>query len=424
MYLRTPKRYSRGQRRSPFSLRWLWLWVLTPIVIYFGIQIYQNRDVISQPIEQALYNVVDNAQSGLATAGAPTPLPTQDPGERLSRADDNWKNGRIEAAISDYESILDATPNQVQPFYRVTLGLLMEGELPDALETAERTVTADPFSADAWAIRAMALDWNGRYGEAIASALHALELDPNSARAMAFLAEAYLDIGNDNQARDTVERALESDPNSYEAYRVSAMIYQSVDFDYDAAKADYQKAFDLAPNLPQQAIDLSQVTAYNPITPDYDTAIAMLNDVIELNPENSRALYWIGNYYYSGQGDPQQGLDFLSRCVEANPDSIDCQGLLGRVQMALNNNLAAIDALQKAIDLGTTNPRHYLWMGRAQIASGNCPAAVPFLQQSYQMAVGVDDEAAIAAQDNLSECQAAIPGSATEEVTPEAGASS
>ena len=34
MYLKTPKRYTQGQRRSIFSLRWLWLWILTPVVVY------------------------------------------------------------------------------------------------------------------------------------------------------------------------------------------------------------------------------------------------------------------------------------------------------------------------------------------------------------------------------------------------------
>jgi tetratricopeptide (TPR) repeat protein len=421
MYLRTPKRYTRGQRRSPVSLRWLWLWILTPIVVYFGIQIYQNRDIIAPPIQEAISNVVDSAQDSLSTVNAPTPLPTQDPTERLNRADDNWTNGRIEAAISDYQSILASTPNEVQPFYRVTLGLLMEGKLDDALEMAERTVTADPFSADAWSIRAMALDWNGRYGEAIASALRALELNPDSARAMAYLAEAYLDSGNDERARETVERAIEIDPNSYEAYRIRALIYQTVDFDNDAARADFQQAYDLAPNLPQQAIDLSKVLiTVIPDQPDYETPIGILRDVIELNPQNSIALYWLGFYYYSGQGDPQQALDYLSRCTQSNPESIECQGLLGRVQMALNDNASAIEALQRAINLDTPNPRHYLWMGRAHIAMGDCTTAIPFLQKAYEMGTETDEEAATAAADNLAECQAPIPGLiVTEEATPE-----
>jgi tetratricopeptide (TPR) repeat protein len=422
MYLRTPKRYTRGQRRSPISLRWLWLWLLTPAVVLGGMWLYENRSIIAPPIEQAIGDMMDNAGNTLATANAPTPLPTQDPTERLGRANENWQAGRIEAAINDYKAIITSTPNQVQPYYRLTLGLLMEGRLQEALEMAELTVTADPFSADAWAIRSMALDWNNRYGEAIASALRALELDPNNARAMAFLAQAYLDNGNAERAREIVERAIDADPNSYEAYRTRAQIAQYVDYDLVAAKEYFQQAYNLAPNLPQQTIDLAQVIAAEQ---DYETTIGMLRDVVELNPQNSRALYWLGFYYYSGQGDPQQAREFLARCVESNPTSSACQGLLGRVQMALNDNASAIGSLQTAVDLGTTNPRHYLWLGRAHIAMGNCPTAVPFLQQAYEMGMEGDEEAATAAAENLAECQAPVPGlTPTEEVTPEVEANS
>ncbi|MBZ0277494.1 MAG: hypothetical protein K8I60_15215, partial [Anaerolineae bacterium] len=192
MYLKTPKRYRRGysNRRSPLSLRWLWLWILTPLVVYGGIQIYSNLDTIAPPIHQALYNLANSAQSQLATSQAPPPTPTDDPTEALTNADANWSQGRIEAALSDYRHILDARPNDVQTYYRYTLGLTMEGRLTEALDAAERTVTANPFSSDAWALRGMVLDWNNKPGEAAASALRALELDPNNARALAFLAEA------------------------------------------------------------------------------------------------------------------------------------------------------------------------------------------------------------------------------------------
>ncbi|MBZ0288266.1 MAG: tetratricopeptide repeat protein [Anaerolineae bacterium] len=419
MYLRTPKRYTRGQRRSPISLRWLWLWILTPIVAYFGIQLYQNREVIGPPIHDAIYNLVDSAQNQIATAAAPTALPTQDPTERLARADSNWREGRIESALQDYEAAVSGAPNDVTAHYRIAFGMLQEDQLEDALVAAERTITANPFSSDAWAIRAMALDWNGRSDEAIASALHALEIDPQSARAMAFLAEAYFDEQEFDLARETVERALETDPDSFEANRVRGLIAAYVEYDPEAANGYFQTAYDLAPNLPYLAVDLAQS-----MIPDYETAIALLQDTIELNPENARVLFYLGNYYYSGLGNFGQASEYLSRCVQVNPDSMFCQALLGRVQISLEQYSQAAESLQKAIDLGTTTARHFLWMGRAQIALGNCPAAVPFLQKSYELALDQDDgEAVTASAENLAECQSPVPGLAesTPEATVEAG---
>jgi tetratricopeptide (TPR) repeat protein len=416
MDLRTPKRYTRGQKRSPISLRWLWLWILTPIVAYFGIQIYQNLDVVRPPVEDAIYNMVDNAQNSIATAAAPTALPTQDPTERLARANSNWTEGRIESAVQDYQAAVSGAPNDVTAYYRIAFGLLQEGQNTQALDAAEHTVTANPFSADAWAIRAMALDWNARPGEAIASALRALEIDPQSARAMAFLAEAYFDQGQNDLAKETIERALDADPDSFEVNRVRGMIASYVEFDPEAATGYYQKAYDAAPNLPYLALDLAQS-----MVPDYEGAIGILQDVIELNPENANVLYWLGYYYYSGLGNFGQASEYLSRCVQVAPDNELCQALLGRVQLSLEQYSQAAESLQKAIDLGTSSPRHYLWMGRAQIALGNCSAAVPFLQKIYELAQDSGDgEAVTASAENLAECQSPVPG--LSEVTPEATA--
>jgi tetratricopeptide (TPR) repeat protein len=417
MQLRTPKRYRSGNKRSIISLRWLWLWVLTPVVVGLGIQVYQHVDVFGPPIHQAMYNIVASFQNGMATAAAPTPLPTQDPADRLARADDDWKQGRIESALDSYTQVLGAVPNDVEAHYRVTLGLLMEGKLRDALDAAEKTVTANPFSSDAWAIRAMVMDWNERYGESISSALYALELDSKNARAMAFLAEAYLDHGDTDLAKSTIDKALETNPDSFEALRVRGLIAQKADFDAAAAKDYYQQAHDAAPNLPYLAIDLADIYFY--ADNDFDQAISTAGDVVEKNPGNSLALFRLGVYYYSGVGNLTQALDYLSRCVEANPKSIGCNALLGRVQSRLDNNTAAVESLQKAIDLGTTNPRHYLWMGMADIAMGQCQTAIPVLQKGYDLAQGgVDDEALGVIQDKLRECQAPVPGAeATAEAT-------
>ncbi|MCB9452983.1 MAG: tetratricopeptide repeat protein [Anaerolineaceae bacterium] len=404
MHLRTPKRYRRGNKRSPISLRWLWLWILTPIVVYFGIQIYNNLDTIAPPIQQALYNMADSAQSQMATAQAPPPTPTEDPSDAISNADANWSQGRIEAALSDYKRVLDAVPNDVQTYYRYTLGLTMEGRLTDAQAAAEQLVTANPFSSDAWALRAMVLDWSGKPGEAIASALHALELDQNSARAKAFLAEAYYDMGDSEQALDTVNQALELDPQSFEALRVRGLL--SWNTDYLETRQYFSEAYDIAPNMPYLAIDLAQI---NFALQEYDEAIDILRGVVEVNPQNTTALYWLGSYYNAGVGNYAQAAEYLNRCVEADANNINCYYLLGRVQINLEQYAAAAQSLKSAVDQGSSDPRHYLWAGRAQIFNGSCPAAIPYLQKGYDLVTeDTSVEVVQALESDLRDCRAPI----------------
>lgn len=408
MYLRTPKRYRQGQRRSIISLRWLWLWLLTPLIVAAGVYLYNNREGITPQVREVIAGIVDSAQDAMATVTAPTPLPTADPSQRQAQADAAWVRGNIEDAVSLYEEISPALPNDVNLHYRIALGLIMDGRLREALAAAENAVTADPYSPDAWAIRAMALNWNERNGEAIASALHAISLagqdNPRArARAEAFLAEAYLDAGQYDRALSTVERALETDPNSFEAYRVRARHKQEVQFLFDAALADYQTAYDLAPNLSYLAVDLALIHIN---LGDSDTGLGILRDLIELNPRNTRALFWLGALYLNTVGSPEQASDYLTRCVELDPESINCHYTLGRAQHRLQNYASAYESFRTAVDLGTTNPRHYWWAGRAQVLLGNCPAAVPYFRTGYGMAREGGDEALIADfEDQMRSCQ-------------------
>ena len=417
MYLKTPKRYSKNQqRRSPISLRWLWLWILTPIVIVVGVQLYKRRAEFAPPLQQAITSVIESVQSGVSTVVAPTATATENPTAKLNSAENDWREGRIEAAVTSYSVIVSALPNDVTVHNRLAFGLMMEGRDQEALAASESAVTANPFSSDAWAFRALALDRNDRAGDAIASALRALELDGNNARAMAFLAQAYYTNGDFDLAKSTSDRAIQVDAGSYEVLNVRGVIAQSVEFDRDAAKKYYQQAYDIAPKIPYLAVDLANILYTLGVSSgdaatlnkNMDDAISILSDVIEVNPKNGLALFALGTLYFRGQGNFSQAAEMLNRCVDANPDSINCNAYLGRVQSSLDDNESAIRHLQKAIDLGSQFPYYFFWLGRSQKSLGLCTQALPNLRQGRELAVKDDiGDVVSAADDLIRECEAA-----------------
>jgi len=185
-----------------FSVRWLWLWILTPIIAVGGWMVYQQRDQFGPPVREAISNAFDNARGGISTITAPTPLPTTNPADHIVRGDNAWTQGAIEQALDEYKAAVSGAPNDERVHSRYTYGLIIEGNYADALSAAEDTVTANPFSADAWAIRALALERNTKYPEAVASALQALSIDPKNVDALAFMSQAYLDAGQPATAEE------------------------------------------------------------------------------------------------------------------------------------------------------------------------------------------------------------------------------
>ncbi len=381
MYLRTPKRYTRkGQRRSLPPFRRLFLWLVLLVLIVAGVGLYYNLDLLRPLVDDA----VNSLESARATAVAPTATPLPDASTTIARADEAWERGAITEAVRLYRSILPAVPNRVEVFDRVTVGLITDGQFEAALDSGERAVNADPFSSDAWTVYAWALDWNGQPEEAIVYGLHALELNPDNYRTMAVLSEAYLSAGQVERAREAADNALELNPQGWEGFRARALVTREGDFNFTAAREDFATAYSLAPNMSLLAVDLAITEgAYlgNP-----NTAIAILQEVVDLSPENTTALYWLGVFYFRDLGDPNQATRYLSTCVDVNPESVLCHYYLGRVQYADGLLVDASTNLDRAIELGSTDPRHYYWAGDVRISLGDCAGAIPLLQRGYELA--------------------------------------
>ncbi len=395
MYVKTPRRYSgRGRKHNLISCRRIAIWVMVPVLLFLFIGIYENRQLFIPQISDAMETVVGDAGERLNEINAPAPTPTRDPTNDLQRAEDSWRRGSIEDAVNIYSRAIDSVPNDLNVHYRYTLGLIMQGKLNDAVEAAENAVTADPFSADAWAIRSMALNRVGRNGEAIASAQRALEIATRAAaetdealamsraRAQAFLAEAYLNVGQGERARTTVDLALESYPDSFEAYQIRGRVQQEVIFDPAAALNDYRTAYEIAPNMIYLAIWVARMEQNS------QTAVDIYQDIIDQNPTNAQVLFALGDYYLRVEGNPTEAASYMNRCVEAVPDNAECHYLLGRAYFADEQFLSAQESLQMAIDLNATarNGAYYWWYANTSRALGQCPQALIYLQNGYQIA--------------------------------------
>ncbi len=367
--------------------------VMMLFFIAVGIGIYENADMFRPYIDQMASTAVSGVQNQSMTMAAPPPTATKDPASDLVSASNFWERGAVSEALRLYLPILDSVPNDVAIHYRVTLGLITQGDLERAIELAERTVTANPFSSDAWAIRAWAYDWTGDYGTAIASALHARQLNPENARAVAFLAEAYFAAGQTQRALTLAEDAINLDPDSFEAYRARAFINWYGLFDSVTALRDFRTAYDIAlVTNPAAAgliaVDIAGIEIGNQ---NVQGALQVLNGVLEVNPENTLALYWTGYVYLRQVGDPAQANSYLLRCVDLDAENIDCYYMLGRSQMSLEQTATAAESFARTIDLGSQVARHYWWAGNAQIALGNCTSALEYLRPGYDLVLDDGD---------------------------------
>lgn len=393
MYIR-PRRPT--SRRRGFSIRRLLVWLLAPILIVAAAGIFYMRDEVRVMIAPIFDNFAQQAADTVATIGAPTPQPTQDPSSNRRLAEAAWENGQFQEAVRLYEAILPALPNDVTAHYYYTLGLIMQGRTDDAVKAAENTVTANPFSSDAWAIRAMALNREERLTDSIVSAMRAIELNPESARARAYLAESFADLGRSARAEQEIARALALNPDSYEAHYASGMYQWDVAYDFAAARIELEEAYTLSNGATHIGLRLGELLlspTFN-VSPEAEAAaLGILTDILDRNPENAAVLYRLGVYAWRTQGDSERGETYLRRCVAAVPTNQYCNYELGRTLYNIQQLDEARQAFARAIEVGSLNPYHYWWAGRSQMeSSGDCTAAMRYFQPGYQI---LQDELAV-----------------------------
>lgn len=417
MYLNTRGRY---KRRRLVTIRRLAFWIIAPIIIVFGVGVYQNRDAFIPHVTNFLQSSIEQAEMAAATIQAPPPTPTIDPRSILERADLAWSQGLYQDAINAYENIISALPNQDNVHFHYTLGLLMQGRDREAMEAAENAVTANPYSSNVWAIRSLALTRNGNIGEAIASGLRALELQPTNVRARVYLAEAYYEAGQGQRALTEIDRALEQDPNSYEAYYMRGVLTPLITYEgFEQSRDDLEMAYELSNGMIDIGVTLAAEDIYR--FDNAENGLALLRELAEKNPENALVLYQLGRYYHRSEGDTNQAGTYLNRCVIAVPNSLDCNYELGRVLYTQGDYAAAAEAFAKPVDLGSTDPYHYWWAGNAQVDLGNCAAATEFLIPGYELAQANQIDQLIADYNSLmGQCGIFNQPTALPELTPEA----
>lgn len=394
MYIKTPKRYQGTQRRRVFSCGRILFSATLLVLIIIGIGLYYNRHLFQPYAVSMASTAIADAQNWQATTFAPTPEPTRDPSRTLIDADNEWARGRVSLAMQSYSDILDVLPNNVQVHSRMTEAYITRGDIPNALEFAERTVTADPFSADAWATRSLAYSWEDDFAQGIASAQQALAINPNHVQATAFLAYAYWKAGQTSLAEIRANDAIEADPNRWEGYWVRGLIRENDLFEFEGALEDFQTTYELAFDMGQNpamasvaATGIARILS-RPEYSDYDGAVAILNASLERDPNNSEVLYRLGITEFSYVGDYAQALEAFLDCTEVAPTDYRCWYFLGRSRNSQGDQDGALQAFERAVELDTPFARHYWWAAEMErILYGDCNQAGIYLETGYSMAV-------------------------------------
>jgi TolB-like protein/Flp pilus assembly protein TadD len=241
---------------------------------------------------------------------------------------------------------------------RYQLDQRTEGSLRLAASLFEKAIAEDGQFSEAYAGLANAYELLGHYGviapvevwtKAPSAAGMAVLLDDRSAEAHAALAHVRSTqdwdwIGSEHEFR----RALELDPRNSTANHWYAMSCLAPMGRLDEALESIQQAHALAPLSSIVTRDMAVLRLYRR---EYDLALEMCDQAIELNPYFSQA-YWTLGFIQEQRHEQAEAVAAFTRAQELAPGSPRYQGALGRMLALAGDRSAALSILKELQQLG------------------------------------------------------------------------
>jgi tetratricopeptide (TPR) repeat protein len=393
MYLRTPKRYTaKGSRRSLLNLRWLWLYILAPIILIPAVLVYNFRAELTPTIDNAIQNVQNQINVPPPTAT----LPVQDLEEGFAKA---VQSGRISTALKALQDLASSKPNATAYHSLLAQWMILRAygtdNTPELLSAAARAgrsaINANPEDASGWVSHALVLDWSGKPQEALPYALRARDLSEKDPFVLAVLGEIYHDLGKDDEAMTYVEEAITlakaADPLNRtaltHAYYVQAIILATTS-PYGSEADDAYKLALQAAGADDPLIPTGYITFFLGV--DYmnadktDLAIDLLGKAIERDQEDPLLPYLLGRVYYKN-GDDVKAQKYFETCHDLDGTQPKCLRWLGVMYMRKSNWTQAAKTYQQLVDQGSTVAADYLGAAQAYSNQNQCATAVPILQK-------------------------------------------
>jgi len=183
----------------------------------------------------------------------------------------------------------------------------------------------------------------------------AIELDPEFALAYAGKGHAYIGSGAYGmlpmdraimEARKAANKSILLDDTQFEGHAVLAYIALFYDWDWEAARSEYEKAIELGLPDPDHFITWYQALLFE----NYEAAIHDSKTIVERDPLSIEAYWELGRSYYLGR-QYDEAISSFKEALKLNPDYSEAYRGIGACYRQLEMYEESFTALGKALEL-------------------------------------------------------------------------
>ncbi|MGP8214960.1 MAG: tetratricopeptide repeat protein [Bacteroidia bacterium] len=231
-----------------------------------------------------------------------------------------WGRGKLEVsqksfsqALADYEQAIQIDSNKDQYYYSLADLYFMIGRTRDSKTAFEKCISVNPGNTDALLKLGEIYFYVKKYKEAMDLADKALKADVHLARAYFMKGLLFLEIHDTTKALSSMQTAVEQNTQYFDAYIQLGLIYAHR---HDAHAVDY---FNAALNIAPQSLEpyYDKGMFYQSVS-DYDNAVRIYNQLLQIDSTYKFALYNMGYIYYITGKDYNKAIYYFSKTVQSD----------------------------------------------------------------------------------------------------------
>jgi len=256
------------------------------------------------------------------------------------------EQGRHDEAIADFQKALQLKPRLRGANLFLGVSEYRTNHLEASVAALRKEASISPKDSNAWMWLGIVALEKGNVDEAVQALDQAAKLAPDNVDILYHRGRAHLFVSNDSYAR-----MFKADPKSWRVRELLAEANASAERHMDAI-AEYEAAIKLAPNEPRLHEGLG--TEYRLAGKLPEAEQAYLKE-LEIDPENISAQYKLGVLAIES-GDPARGKSLIEGALRVKSDLQHAEYNLGRAEMLLGNDAAAVQHLERATSAAGSDP--------------------------------------------------------------------
>jgi len=251
--------------------------------------------------------------------------------------------GKYEEAIASLREALKLKPRLHGANLFLAISEFRLSRLDEASAAAQKETNAYPKDGLAWMWLGVIRLEQDRPEDAAEALDKAAKLKPGDQDILYHRGRAHLLVSKNSYAE-----MFKLDQNSWLVHRVLAQISAEADRHMDAI-AEYEAAIKLAPTQPGLHEELG--TEYRAIN-KIPEAEAAFQKEIELDSHNVLATYKLGAIEVE-RGEGAKGKELIETAQKQKPNLVNLDYNLGRAEMLLGNDVAAVNCFERAVKADT-----------------------------------------------------------------------